>query len=288
MRIGLVPAAGNGVRSDPAYVTDYLQTAEGSGFDSVWVGEHPALPVTSTTAYPGRSEGLSEPSAVPLPDPLEWLAFAAGRCERILLGTAIIILPIHNPVVLAKRIATLDRVSSERLLLGVGVGWNEQEFAACGADWSSRGPRTDEAIAAMRELWREETAGFEGLTFSFEPLFSSPRPARGVVPIHVGASSTAGARRAGRLGDGYLPFERDLEELARRISEMKSAAEQAGRDPESIQITTLGSTRPERVRELVRLGVHRMLFFADDVDELGDLSRRAHDAIAGTEESRES
>jgi len=207
------------------------------------------------------------------------LAFAAGQCERLVLGTAILILPLHHPVVLAKRIATLDRVAAGRLLIGIGVGWNQQEYVACGAEWSNRGPRTDEAITAMRTLWRDDAATFAGSIYGFEPLFSSPSPSRSMVPIHVGASSVIGARRAGRLGDGFLPFERDLEQLAHHISEMRVAAEGAGRDPGAIEITTLGSTRPERVHQLAQLGVGRMLFFSDDIDQVVELGRRAQDAI---------
>jgi probable F420-dependent oxidoreductase len=280
VRFGLIPAAGRGISASPAYLAEYVQTAEALGFDSVWMGEHPALPVSSDTPYPGDGTGLPEPSGVPLPDPLEWLAYAAACTTTLLIGTAVVILPLHHPVVMAKRVATLDQVSGGRLRLGVGVGWNRQEYVACGASWSDRGKRMDELIGAMRALWREEAASFEGATVSFEPVYSSPKPVDGLVPVHVGASAPAGARRAGRLGDGYLPFERDLTQLAELIGEMKSAAEAAGRDPDAIEITSLGSTTPEKVRAMARLGVSRVLFFADDIGSLPALAQRAGDAVA--------
>jgi probable F420-dependent oxidoreductase len=283
VRVGLIPAGGGAIGASGSFITDYVTTAEGLGFDSVWVGEHPALPANPEMAYPGRSEGLAEPSSAPLPDPLEWLAFAAAKTERLLLGTSVLILPLHHPVVLAKRVATLDHMSGGRVRLGIGVGWNRQEYVACGASFEDRGPRADELMAALRTLWSQEVAQFDGPTVSFEPVYSSPKPANGTVPIHVGASAPAGARRAGRLGDGYLPFERDTAELTRLIGVMKRAAEVAGRDPDAIEITALGSTKPDRVAQLARLGVSRILFFADDVAALPALAAKAFEAASAAD-----
>ncbi len=280
MKIGLIPAAGRGIAASATYITEYVETAEALGFDSVWIGEHPALPATSETPYPGGGTGLPEPSGVPLPDPLEWLAFAAARTTSLLLGTAVVILPLHHPVVMAKRLATLDHMSAGRLRVGVGVGWNRQEYVACGASWEDRGKRMDELIAAMRALWANEVAGFDGATVQFEPVFSSPKPVAGNVEIHIGATAPVGARRAGRLGDGYLPFERDLDQLAGLIGEMKHAADSAGRDPEAIEISSMGSTTPAKVKAMAGLGVSRMLFFADDVGALPTLAQRAGDAVS--------
>jgi probable F420-dependent oxidoreductase len=283
MRVGLIPAAAGAVSSSGSYIADYVATAEASGFDSVWVGEHQALPVRPGTRYPGRREGLAEPSAAPLPDPLEWLAFAAAQSETMLLGTAVLILPLHHPVTLAKRVATLDQVSHGRVLLGVGVGWNREEYAACGAPWDRRGQRADETIEALRVLWRDEEATFEGPTIRFEPIYSSPKPVRSRVPIFVGASAAAGARRAGRLGDGYLPFERDPDQLARLVTVMRDAAEEAGRDADAIEITALGSTRPERIKAMAGLGVTRLLFFGADIAALSDLAARVHDGVSAVD-----
>lgn len=274
MKVGLIPAMGGAVSSDPVYIRDFIHTAEGCGFDSVWVGEHPALPVYPDTAYPGEREGLQAPSAAPLPDPLEWLAFAAAHSDTLLLGTAILILPLHHPVVLAKRVATLDRVSGGRFRLGIGVGWNRQEFVACGAEWARRGARADESIDALRVLWGSERASYDGATIGFEPVYSSPKPVRGTVPILIGASGPAGARRAGRTGDGYLPFERDHVQLVSLVDEMRRTAEAHGRDPRSIEITAMGSTRPERITAMAALGVDRIVFFQNDIAQLPTLAER--------------
>lgn len=279
VKVGLIPAMEGAVSSDPGYIREFMRTAEGCGFDSVWVGEHPALPVNPDTAYPGEREGLQAPSSAPLPDPLEWLAFAAACSDTLLLGTAILILPLHHPVVLAKRAATLDQLSGGRLRLGIGVGWNRQEFIACGAEWQRRGERADETIDALRVLWREEHAEFDGATIGFEPVYSSPKPVRRSVPIHIGASGPAGARRAGRTGDGYLPFERDHDRLVALLHEMRRSAEAAGRDPDAIEVTAMGSTRPERIAALAALGVHRIVFFQNDVAQLPSLAERVLEAV---------
>lgn len=280
LRVGLIPAMGGGVNATGSYVADFVRTAEGHGFDSVWLGEHPALPVHQNQAYPGSREGLRGPSLEPLPDPIEWLSFAAAHSTTLLLGTAILLLPLHNPVVLAKRIATLDQLSGGRFKLGVGIGWNRQEYEACGVDWARRGVRTDEYIGALRSLWQNDEASFRASTVQFEPVYSSPKPVNGTVPILVGSQSIPGARRAGRLGDGFLPFDRDRDMLSTHITAMKHAAEDAGRDPETIEITALGGTSRDRIKTLIDLGVSRMLMFSADVGGLAALGERVHNTIA--------
>ncbi|MGD9795875.1 MAG: LLM class F420-dependent oxidoreductase [Acidimicrobiia bacterium] len=280
MQIGLIPATGAGVGSTPQYITDFVGAAEAGGFDSVWMGEHPALPVHPDVPYPGSGEGVSGPSREPLPDPIDWLVFAAARTTTLLLGTAVLLAPLHSPAVLAKRVATLDQVSGGRFRLGLGMGWSRQEYVACGATWETRAKRLDETIEALRVLWSQEEATYTGETFSFEPVHCLPKPRSGSVPILIGSSSLAGARRAGRLGDGFLPFDRDPEKLATSIAEMRRAAEAAGRDPDAIEITALGGVRPERIAALARLGVSRMLLYSSDPSALADLGARMHDVIA--------
>ena len=129
-------------------------------------------------------------------------------------------------------------------------------------------------------LWGSDEAEFHGATVGFEPVYSSPKPVRGSVPIHIGASGPAGARRAGRTGDGYLPFERDQERLVTLIDEMRRTAEAHGRDPDAVEITAMGSTRPERIRAMAALGVHRIVFFQDDIAQLPSLAARVHDATS--------
>ena len=133
-------------------------------------------------------------------------------------------------MVTAKAVATLDHLAGGgRVLLGIGVGWLAEEFAALGLPFDDRGPRTDEYVAAMRALWSQECATFKGRFISFDQVFCRPRPAERPIPIVVGGDTVAAARRAGRLGDGYFPGRGPRRPAC--FDEMRRAAEAAGRDP---------------------------------------------------------
>ncbi len=244
--------------ADPANALELLQAAEEAGFESVWAVEHTVVPEGYESAYPYSPDGkmAGGKTDIPLPDPLIWLSWAASATTRIKLGTAILILPQHNPVIAAKQIATLDHLSGGRVLLGIGVGWLREEFEALGVPFAERGARTDEYIAAMRELWGAERPSFSGKFVQFDGAQCRPRPVGGSVPIIVGGHSQAAARRAGRLGDGFFPARgqpHHLFDLARRT------AEEQGRDPEAIE---LSASLPENLQELpglARAGVSRVL-----------------------------
>lgn len=281
MQIGLIPAFGGGIQADGAYVAGVVREAHKGGFDSLWVGEHVVLPVEPRTPYPGSREGLQAPSSEPLPDPLEWLAFAAGHSDTLLLGTSVLLAPLHNPLVLAKRVASLDRLSHGRVRLGIGIGWNEQEYEQVGVPFHDRGRRCDDIIAALRTLWRDDRAEHHGEFVDFDPVYSAPKPVQTQVPILIGGGSVAAARRAGRLGDGFMPFERDYDRLAHLVAVMRQAAVEAGRDPEAIELTCLGSVQRARVERLAALGVHRMLVFMSgrEIETIGPLAERARAAV---------
>jgi probable F420-dependent oxidoreductase len=188
---------------DPDKIMAYAQHAEACGFESLYMPEHLVL-------YPGAMVGPREiPPSLPYADPLDSLAFVAAATEQILLGTGVLLLPYHHPVVLAKRLATIDVLSKGRMrLLTVGLGTLPGEARAVGVDFSTRGRRADEAIDVMRLLWAggEEGVSFDGEFFSFHDVCSFPKPHGATnLPIHVGGSSRAAARRAGRRGDGYFP-----------------------------------------------------------------------------------
>jgi probable F420-dependent oxidoreductase len=225
---------------DPDGMIAVARHAEDCGFESFYTPEHIAL-------YPGARVGAVEfPPALPIADPLETLSFVAAATERILLGTAVLLLPYHHPVVLAKRLATIDVLSKGRMrLLTVGVGALPGEAAAAGVDFATRGRRADEAIDVLRLLWAgdENGASFDGEFFSFQNLCSFPKPAStGTLPIHVGGSSRAAARRAGQRGDGYFPGGGlTAAERASQVELMRTTAAQAGRDPAGLEYTRWGS-----------------------------------------------
>jgi probable F420-dependent oxidoreductase len=242
MKFGITPPYRSNVASDPSWMTDFVRNAESTGFESVSVVEHPVVPAGFAEDYPYSATGKWPlPVDCELPDPLELLAFLAARTERIVLSTGILIAPVHHPVVLAKRLATIDVLSGGRMRLGVGVGWMREEIEAVGIDFGTRGRRLDEIIEAMRALWTRDEATFHGEFFHFERAVSRPRPVQaGGVSIHIGGSSPAAARRAGRVGDGFQPIGIAPDLLTERLDLMRSTAEAAGRDPDAIELTLGG------------------------------------------------
>jgi probable F420-dependent oxidoreductase len=209
---------------DPSKAVALVQAGEEAGFESAWTVEHTVVPDGYQSPYPYSADGKMPGGTdnFPLPDPLIWMAYVAAATSRIKLGTAILILPQHNPVITAKQVATLDHMSGGRILLGIGVGWMKEEFDAIGASFHDRGKRTDEYVAAMRELWSSDRPTFHGEFVHFDAAYCKPQPVNKSIPIIVGGDSKVAARRAGRLGDGYFPARGaplDLINLARRTAE---------------------------------------------------------------------
>ena len=142
MKFGILPPYRAGVTADPLWMVTFAQHAEAIGFESIYVAEHVVVPAGYETRYPYSSTGrMPLPEDCPLPDPLELLTFLAAVTERIVLATGVLVLPEHNPVLLAKRVATLDVLSGGRARLGIGLGWMREEVEACGTDFDTRGAR---------------------------------------------------------------------------------------------------------------------------------------------------
>lgn len=203
----LLPVAA-GVTADPAWIGEYARHAEVCGFESVGAVEHAVVASGYSSVYPyDRSGRMELADDLDIPDPLDLLAFLAGRTGRIGLATGVLVLPNHHPVVLAKRVATVDALSGGRLRLCVGTGWLKEEIEACGTDFGSRGRRADEQLEVMRLLWDDhpDGASFHGEFFDFDHAMCYPKPTKRV-PIHIGGHSRAAARRAGRIGHGFQPL----------------------------------------------------------------------------------
>lgn len=257
--------ANAGPFATPRGAVALAQTAERTGFESVWTVEHVVVPDGYESTYPYASSGrMPGAEFVDIDDPLIWLTWAAAHTTTLRLCTGILILPQRNPLVLAKAAATLDVLSEGRFHLGVGVGWLREEFDALGVPFAHRGARTEDYIAAMRSLWDDEKADHDGEFVSFSQCISKPRPSGGRVPIVIGGHSEVSARRAGRIGDGFFPGKGDNDRLRVLIRLMREAAEQAGRDPDAIEITAGGGalSGPDplgAVAELADLGVARVI-----------------------------
>jgi probable F420-dependent oxidoreductase len=243
---------------DPSKAVELAQAAEAAGFESLWTVEHTVQPGGYASPYPYSEDGkiAGGNNEIDLPDPIIWMSYVAAATTSIKLATGIVILPQHNPVVMAKQVGTLDHMSNGRIILGIGVGWLKEEFDALGVPFEARGKRADEYVAAMRELWSAEAPTFNGDFVSFREAYCRPQPVNKHVPIIIGGDSKFAARRAGRLGDGYFPARgvpTDLFEIAR-----KTALEH-DRDPQALEFTVSMPEDLADIPELARLGVDRVL-----------------------------
>ncbi len=272
--------ANTGPFTEPEAASTFARAAEAAGFESLWTVEHVVVPEGYESTYPYDPSGkMPGGERSPIPDPLIWLAYLAARTERIKLATGILILPQRNPVVLAKELATLDRMSGGRMIAGIGVGWLEEEFDAIGVPFRDRGKRTDAYVEAMRALWSGEPATHRSEYADFANAILQPTPANGSVPIHVGGHTEAAARRAGRLGDGFFPGKGGHDEQAALFDVVRRTAEEHGRDPDAIELTSggrgaIGGRALEEVEALAAMGVTRVilpafLFWNDPETSLG-------------------
>ena len=266
MKFGLVYHTG-AFGIEPEQVTAIARHAEQCGFESFFTTEHIAL-------YPGVTLGrMPIAPDTPIADPLEVLSFVAGVTERIILGTSVLLLPFHQPVVLAKRLATIDQLSRGRMrLFGIGVGALAKEAEAAGVDFHTRGRRADEAIDVLRLLWAGDAEGvsFDGEFYSFTDLCSYPKPYQAsTLPIHIGGSSPAAARRAGLRGDGYFPGGGiTSEQRTAQLALMRETARAAGRDADALEYTRWGSIAmtPDEVAALAAEGVTRLIISPTTAD----------------------
>ncbi len=283
--LGVLPPYRLGVASDPAWMRAFAQHADEAGFESLLTVEHVVVPVGYESRYPYSDTGrMPLPEDCELPDPLDLLAWLAGQTERIRLGTGILVLPEHHPLQLAKRCATIDRLSGGRLFLGVGVGWLREEVAALGIDPDERGSRTDEAIDALRVIWQHDEPSFAGRHFAFDPVRSHPKPVQPTIPILVGGHAPAAARRAGERGDGFFPLGLSGDLLDQRWAQVQAAATAAGRDPASIELTLGGLLGDDSaIAAAAERGAARVVLSTrtDDLDQLrADLDHAVEVAAA--------
>jgi probable F420-dependent oxidoreductase len=288
MKFGLTPT-NSGMGVSRAGARHMAVLAEELGFDSLWTVEHVVVPSGYVSEYPydesGKMAGGLE--VFDLADPLIWLAYVAAVTERIKLATGVLILPQRNPLITAKAVATLDVLSGGRVVLGVGVGWLEEEFRALGVPFHDRGSRLDDSIEAMRTLWSEEKATVHNHHVSFENCISRPAPVNGTVPIVIGGHTPPAIRRAGRLGDGFFPVGNHVAEVGPAIELMRRSAQEAGRDPDSIEITA-GAFVPDvdelfrRVDAFQQLGVARVVIAARREEKLRTVAAQLTDRFGMT------
>lgn len=267
MKFGLIP----GYYAAPVATADYAaglaRAAEEFGFESIWPVEHVVMPEEYASKYPYSPDGRMPIPDSPVPDPIIWNTWAAANTKTLRVGTAMVILPQHNPLVYAKALASLDQLSGGRVILGAGVGWLKEEAVAVGTDFHNRGKRTDEYIEAMKVLWRDRIASYHGEHVSFENVKCNPQPVQpGGVPIHIGGHSKAAARRAGRLGDGFLPLGGSLDQLGDLWKIVEATAKENGRDASAIELTYSGMADYDSAAAIHQTGAQRMLIASVEPD----------------------
>ncbi|OAI41236.1 hypothetical protein AYO38_04190 [bacterium SCGC AG-212-C10] len=220
------------------------ESAERLGFDSVWVHDHVIMPSGVQSKYPYNATGDS-PFRVEqfIYDPLPVMAAIAARTTRVHIGTSVLVVPYRNPLVLAKELATIDRISHGRVLLGIGVGWMAEEFDALGIGehYAHRGAMTDEWMAVCVNLWTQQgPSSFKGRWVEYENVGANPLPVQKPhIPIWVGGKTPAAIRRVARYGNGFHTITSTPPEVAAEIAAVREAMERAGRDPSEIVVSML-------------------------------------------------
>lgn len=256
MKFGIALGALN-----PHFHVDATLAAEALGFESVWLPEHLIFTRTMTRSpHPGENNPPVPPTA-PIFDAFAYLAFLAGRTERVRLGTHVYNIGLRHPFTAARGVQTVDLLSGGRFEFGIGASWLEQEWDATQLDFATRARRVDEAVDVCKRLWTEETISHEGEFFTFEEVVFEPKPVQKPwPPILVGGESKAALRRAARLGDGWLGMGHTLESAAAQIEQLRGALREYGRDDAGFQIVLGGpvATRDD-VKRWEDLGVTRML-----------------------------
>ncbi|OBG46517.1 LLM class F420-dependent oxidoreductase [Mycobacterium alsense] len=265
MRLGL-HALGIGAGADRAVIDAVASTADAHGFATLWAGEHVVMVDRPASRYPYSDDGaIAVPAQADWLDPMITLSFAAAASTRIGLATGVLLLPEHNPVVVAKQAASLDRLSGGRLTLGVGVGWSQDEFDALGVPFAHRAARTAEYVAAMRTLWRDDVASFDGRFVAFEAIRVNPKPVRDRrIPIVLGGNSDAALRRVAAWGDGWYGFNLDgVAAVRERIDTLERLCAESGRERAGLRVSVaLRDLRAGDPGALAELGVDELVIVA--------------------------
>jgi probable F420-dependent oxidoreductase len=223
--------------ASPEAIVQVAQAAEDLGYTAVWTYER-LLYALGDIPQPGGPPRPLPSSYKSVYEPLETLTFVAAKTKTIRLGTSVIVAPFHVPVVLARRLATLDQLSGGRVIAGLGLGWMKQEYIAAGVPMARRGARLEEFVAALRAAWAPDPVWFEGEFYNIPPSEINPKPAQeGGISVMLAAFAPAAIERAGRIADGYNPIARGLDSLRPLVESFREAAREADRDPAQLKVT---------------------------------------------------
>lgn len=284
MKLGIITTAVD--------VAPLAQKAEELGFDSFWVPEHPIIPVNiapKDTDYRMHLEADGSPQALYTEthwvDPFVSLARASAVTKTIRLGTGICLVPEHNPLLLAKQVATLDRFSGGRFIFGIGAGWLREETEIMGGDFDHRWGQTREAVMAMKELWSKDESEFHGKYYDFPPVRSFPKPVQpSGPPIYVGAFAMGNVfRRIASYGHGWITWMLSAEQVREGRDMLYQTAAECGRDPKSLEVVAAPVPPDlEGIRAYEEAGADSGIIFllpGEEKDMLDELERIAQLAL---------
>lgn len=220
----------------------FAKAADDAGFDGLWVYDHVVLQKEQQSKYPYSPDGsLGFPPTLDFLEPLTLCAWLAGITKNAKIGTSVLVLPMRQPVLHAKIMATIDHLSGGRFILGAGVGWWKQEFEVLGVPWERRGKRMDECLQLVRQLWTEEFVNFKGEFYECVDWACNPKPAKpDGIPIWLGGESLKQVERVGKYADGWLATPKSFPTIKDDWEVARAAAAKAGRDPSKLKIAMEG------------------------------------------------
>jgi probable F420-dependent oxidoreductase len=265
MRFGFaLPQVGSAV--GPETLVTVAKRAEDLGFDSLWVLDRILWPVSPRAPYP-IGDGSLPVKYKSVLDPLETLTFAAAHTRRIALGTSVLNLPWYNPVLLARRLTTLDVLSAGRLRIGFGIGWSPDEYEAADVPWQERGQRADELIQALKKIWTTDPVEFQGKYYRIPKSVIGPKPVQKPhPPIYMAAYTPAAMKRVAAEANGWFPVGIPLSGIGPMFEGIKGMAKDAGRDPSALALIVRAN-----------IEIHNAPIQKDRVDFTGALEQIAED-----------
>jgi probable F420-dependent oxidoreductase len=261
MKIGLLMPF-TGYTANPAA---FARKAEQLGFESLWIPEHPILPVNPKTPFPGTNGPIPNVYSQ-MCDPFVALSMAAAVTTNLKVATGICLVPERNAIVTAKEVATLDAFSGGRFLFGIGAGWLREESELLGVDFPRRWTQTAECIAAMRELWSKDEASFEGKYVKFTPVRCNPKPIQQPgPPVLIGSLDKNALKRVAKWADGWCPIGVPQTYLKNKLEELRRECDAVGRDFAKLDITAMGFIQGDRgavqtgLEQYGKVGTHRFV-----------------------------
>lgn len=241
MKIGaMLPHLGTGM--SPAALVEAAQRAEALGYDSLWAIERLLYPTNPRSPYPVTPDGSLPKMYAQAFTPIETLTYVAAHTSRIALGTGVLVMPLHNPVMLARQLATLDVFSGGRLRVGLGQGWSVDEMEAAGGTPKGRAARADEFVRVLTTVWTTDPVEHRGEHFTVPRSILQPKPVQSPhPPIYMAAYAPSALERVGRTANGWMPSGVPLAAVGPMMGQVRAAARAAGRDPAALELVTFAA-----------------------------------------------